>query len=84
MMETQPLFPPSMAVMIAAAEDQGALADTLKHLGSFYHERTLHGVTVMRELMEPILLILIGMFLIMVLVTFYMPLFSIPRAIPSF
>lgn len=82
MMEHHPLFPASMAVMIAAAEDQGELAETLRHLGRFYHERTLHGLTLLREVMEPLMLILVGLFVaLLVGVFFYMPLFHISKLI---
>ena len=81
MIQSQPLFPASMAVMIAAAEDQGALAETLRHLGTFYHERTLHGLTLLREILDPLMLILIGLGLTAILVMLYMPLMMIPRLV---
>ena len=81
MIQNQPLFPASMAVMIASAEDQGELAQTLRHLGLFYQDRTTHGLLVLREIMEPLMLILIGIFLALVVVAFYGPLFSIPKLI---
>lgn len=85
MINTQPLFPASMAVMIAAAEDQGELAETLRHLGAFYHERTLHALNVMRELFEPVMLVFIGLLLIYILATLYGPMFTLHRlfAIPT-
>ncbi|MEN6625712.1 MAG: type II secretion system F family protein [Candidatus Sumerlaeia bacterium] len=79
--EDQPLLPAGMAVMIAAAEDQGELALTLEHLGRFYRDRTTHGLLVMREILEPILLILIGLFVTFVAILFYFPIFQIPKLI---
>ncbi|MCX7017138.1 MAG: type II secretion system F family protein [Candidatus Sumerlaeota bacterium] len=78
---TQPLFPATMAAMIASAEDQGRLAETLTSLGRFYAQRTSHGLTVLREVFEPVMLLLIGLFIAFTLVSFYMPLFSIPKLI---
>lgn len=77
--EQQPLMPAGMAVMIAAAEDQGELAVTLEHLGRFYRDRTTHGLLVMREIMEPIILILIGLFVTFVAMLFYFPIFQMPK-----
>jgi type II secretory pathway component PulF len=81
MMENQPLFPPSMAVMIAAAEDQGELAQTLRHLGQFYQDRAMHGLAVLRELMEPVMLVLVGLLVALMAASLYLPLFNIPRMI---
>ncbi len=77
--EQQPLLPAGMAVMIAAAEDQGELAVTLDQLGRFYRDRTTHGLLVMREIMEPIILILVGLFVTLVAMLFYFPLFQMPK-----
>jgi type II secretory pathway component PulF len=77
----QPLFPASMAVMVASAEDQGGLADTLEHLGRFYGERTAHGFVVIREVFEPLMLLLIGILVSLVLLTIFIPIFKIPQMI---
>jgi type II secretory pathway component PulF len=81
MIQHQPLFPSSMAVMIAAAEDQGELADTLRHLGRFYQDRTLHGLSVLHEMVEPILLLATGFVIFLVTASVYLPLFEIPSMI---
>lgn len=73
----QPLFPPSMAAMIAAAEDQGGLSRTLRGLGRFHAQRTSHGLTVLRELFEPVLLLLIGVLVALILLGIYAPLFNL-------
>ncbi|MBI1783914.1 type II secretion system F family protein [Candidatus Sumerlaeota bacterium] len=81
MIATQPLFPASMAVMIAAAEDQGGLAETLEGLGKFYTERTSHGLTILREIFEPLMLLLIGLLVALIMVSLYLPLFQLPRQV---
>lgn len=75
----QPLFPASMAVMIGSAEDKGALVDTLDTLAAFYTERAKNGLTVMRELLEPFLVFAIGIILALIIVSVYIPIFSIPN-----
>lgn len=79
--ESQPLLPAGMSVMIAAAEDQGELAATLDELGHFYRDRTTHGLLVLREILEPLILILIGLFVAMIAMMFYFPLFQLPKLI---
>jgi type IV pilus assembly protein PilC len=75
---SQPLFPTSMAARITTAEDQGALSDTLESLGQYYRERTSHGLTILMEIFEPIMLILIGLLVSLILLSVYLPLFNIP------
>lgn len=81
MMSSQPLFPASMATMIASAEDQGGLAETLRALGRFYTERTAHGLTILREIFEPIMLLLIGLLVALMLLSIYAPIFEIPKLV---
>lgn len=78
---SQPLFPASMAAMVSSAEDQGGLAETLRGLGKFYSERVSHGLIVIREVFEPIMLLLIGLCVALTLGAMYAPLFDLPRAI---
>jgi type II secretory pathway component PulF len=77
----QPLFPAGMAAMIASAEDQGGLAETLRGMGRFYSERTSHGLMVLREVFEPLMLLLIGLFVAFILLALYSPLFAVPGLI---
>lgn len=77
----QPLFPASMAVMVASAEDQGALADTLSHLGRFYRQRTQHSFDVVCGIFEPMLMMLVGLVVAAIALGLYLPLFSIPKVV---
>lgn len=77
----QPVFPASMATMVAVAEDQGGLAETLRGLGDFYNDRTTHELAVLRELYEPALLVIAGIFVALVLYATYMPLFQLPSMV---
>ncbi|MBN1516458.1 type II secretion system F family protein [Candidatus Sumerlaeota bacterium] len=79
----QPLFPAGMAVIIASAEDRGGLAQALHGLSKFYQERTAHGLAVIREIFEPVLLVLVGLMIAMLLLAMYLPLFTLPGLIPS-
>lgn len=76
----QPVFPASMAAMVAVAEDQGGLAETLRQLGKFYDDRAGHELAVIRELYEPVMLVLAGLFVGMILYSTYAPIFDLPRS----
>lgn len=81
---SQPLFPRGMAAMIAGAESHGGLADTLRALGRHYAARASHGLAVMRELMEPMMIVAIGALLGAVIIGVYAPMFSIARQVGAF
>jgi len=83
LMAAQPLFPATVTTIVAAAEDQGGLGEALHALGRFYAERTAAGLTIVREVFEPIVLILIGLLVGFVLISLYWPLFSIVKIMPA-
>jgi type II secretory pathway component PulF len=68
-----------MAVMIGAAEDQGRLSDTLRALSRYYTERTAHGLAIMREFFEPLMLFGVALLVGFSLLSIYAPLFDIPH-----
>jgi type II secretory pathway component PulF len=81
LLAAQPLFPASMAVMVASAEDQGGLARTLRALGRFHAERTSHALIVLREIFEPVMLLLVGLLVALMMLAIYAPLFGISRIV---
>lgn len=76
----QPLFPASVAVMISSAEDKGALVDTLDALSKFYAERTVSGLTVLREIFEPLMLFFVGALVAFFVIALYLPMFNLPKS----
>lgn len=81
LIQSQPLFPPSMAMMVAVAEEGGGLADTLRGLSDFYYQRTEHDLDLLRELYEPLMLIIVGICMGLVAYGIYLPFFELPQHI---
>ncbi len=79
LIQSQPLFPPSMAMMVAVAEEGGGLADTLRGLSDFYYQRTEHDLDLLRELYEPLMLIIVGICIGLLAYGMYLPLFELPQ-----
>lgn len=74
---SQPLFPAGLAAVVAHAEDQGAMADSLKHLGEFYRARTEHGMRTLKEILEPMAMVGLGLVVVLVMLGIYNPIFQL-------
>ena len=83
LISSQPLFPAGMATIIASAEDRGGLVEALRGMAKYYGERTSHGLTVAREVFEPLLLLLVGLLVGMIILAIYTPMFMLPHLIPG-
>jgi type IV pilus assembly protein PilC len=83
LMAAQPLFPPGMATLIASAEERGGLVETLESMSEFYTDRASHGLTVLREIFEPMMLLLVGLLVGVTMLAIYLPLFMLPHLIPA-
>lgn len=70
---SQPVFPVSVAVVLASAQERGNLHETLIHLADFYRERTLHALRLVREFFEPLLLVMAGVLIAYAVFAFYQP-----------
>lgn len=81
MVSTLPIYPAGMAIMLAAAEDQGNLAYTLVKLGDHYAKRARHGIGVLREGIEPLMMVFAGLFVGIIVISLYLPLFNIVKVI---
>lgn len=77
----QPLFPPGIAVMIAHAEDQGGLTQTMHELARFYQDRAHAGIHQLYEVIAPLSIAIVGILLAVGVIGIYMPLFNIPDLI---
>ncbi|MBU0976132.1 MAG: type II secretion system F family protein [Patescibacteria group bacterium] len=78
------LFPPLASRMISLGEETGNLENNLLYLGEFY-EKELDGVVKnMTTILEPILLIFVGLMVGLVAVAIIMPIYSLSGSINRF
>lgn len=70
----------SIAVeMIKVGESTGALVEMLSHVGEFYDEEIETRLSRMMALLEPAILVLLGVVIAALLYAFYLPLFEITK-----
>src|SRR5207245_344628 len=68
---------PKMAVdMIEVGESSGAISPMLNSVAEFYEEEVNLRLGAMVAIIEPVLLIIMGMFVAFILISLYLPIFS--------
>lgn len=73
---------PAMAVrMVSAGEETGSLSEILKKIADFYESRVEDALTTINALVEPIFIVVIGFFVLILILALYLPIFSIGQAI---
>jgi type IV pilus assembly protein PilC len=72
-----PVFPPMVVQMIAVGEETGALDTMLKKIADFYDEEVATMVDSLTSLLEPLLMIFLGIIIGGIVIALYLPMFSI-------
>ena len=66
--------------MIAVGEQTGALPQMLNSVAEFYEEDVATATTIALNLIEPIILVVMGIVVVIVLSSLYLPIFSMGQA----
>jgi len=74
------VFPDLAAEMIAVGEQTGALPQMLNSVAEFYEEDVATATTIALNLIEPIILVVMGVVVVIVLISLYLPIFSMGQA----
>jgi type IV pilus assembly protein PilC len=74
-------FPPMVAQMVGVGEETGALDTMLAKIADFYDSEVEAAVKALTSIMEPVMIIVVGGIVGVIVVSMYMPLFSIYNAI---
>lgn len=75
------VFPPMVVQMISVGESTGALDQMLGKIADFYEEEVDAAVAALTSLMEPMLMVFIGVVVGGILIAMYLPIFSIAATI---
>jgi type IV pilus assembly protein PilC len=75
------VFPPMVIHMIAVGEKTGDLSGMLKKVAEFYEEEVDAAVEALTSVIEPIMIIVIGIIVGGILISMYMPMFDMVGAI---
>ena len=80
-LKTTKIFPPLAIDMIEVGESTGALPAMLTSVAEFYEEDVNTRMTAALSLIEPVIMIIMGIFVAFVLIALYLPIFSLAEAI---
>lgn len=75
-----PLFPRMMVRMLAVGEETGRVEDLLKRAASYYKEEVDVAIQTLTSLIEPVLLVLMGVVVAFVVLSVYLPIFRLSGA----
>lgn len=76
-LQASPVFPPMMAQMMAVGEDTGALDDMLGKIADFYDQEIESTTEQLTSLIEPLMILFVGIMIGGMVITMYLPMFSI-------
>ncbi len=71
------LFPPMMVEMIRVGEETGCLSEMLSHSADLYEREVTYGVDRIASIIEPAVLVFVGLFVGILVVSLILPMFQI-------
>ncbi|MBU1702118.1 MAG: type II secretion system F family protein [Candidatus Eisenbacteria bacterium] len=75
------IFPPMVVQMIAVGEETGALDDMLRKIADFYDEEVNTAVDTLTSIIEPIMIVFMGLVVGGMVVAMYMPMFKLANVV---
>jgi type IV pilus assembly protein PilC len=75
--EDNPIFPPMVGHMVAVGEETGQLENMLSKIADFYEAEVDAKVKALTALIEPIMIVFVGGMVGFIVISMYLPLFSI-------
>ena len=76
-LENTGVFPDLAAEMITVGEQTGALPAMLNSVSEFFEEDVATALTASLALIEPMILIIMGVVVVFILISLYLPIFSL-------
>lgn len=77
------LFPPMLISMINIGEESGALDDILDKTANFYDEELDAALKRMTAMMEPLMILIMGLIIGFIVISMMLPMFDVFRTIPT-
>jgi type IV pilus assembly protein PilC len=75
------VFPAMVSQMVAVGEETGALDSMLSKIADFYDDEVSAAVKALTSIMEPVMIIVVGGIVGVIVISMYLPLFSVYNAI---
>src|SRR2546421_6972995 len=80
-LEVHPVFPPMVVQMMAVGEETGALDEMLDKIADFYDQEVEATVDALTSLIEPLLIVVMGVCVGGMIISLYLPMFNIIKLI---
>ena len=75
------VFPPLVVHMVAVGEETGAIDQMLNKVAEAYEREVDDTVNALTSILEPVLIVFLGVIVGVIVVALYLPLFTIPKVI---
>ena len=72
-----PIFPPMVAHMVRVGEETGELEKMLTKVADFYEDEVDASIQSLTSIIEPLLMIMVGMIVGVIVIAMYLPMFKI-------
>ena len=72
-----PVFPSMVGHMVKVGEETGALTTMLTKIGEFYEDQVAASVKALTSILEPVMIVIVGGVVGFIVISMYLPLFSI-------
>src|SRR6201993_5581891 len=76
-----PIFPTMVTHMVGVGEETGALDEMLDRIAEFYEDQVSASVKALTSILEPVMIVVIGSIVGFIVISMYMPLFSVYNSI---
>ena len=76
-----PRFPQTFSAFVAVGERTGKMNDMMTSIAKFYEDEFDQSVDRLSQLLEPMMIVFLGLTIGFILVAMYMPIFSIGKAV---
>jgi type IV pilus assembly protein PilC len=76
-LEEHAVFPPMVVQMMTVGEETGALDEMLDKIADFYDQEVEATVDALTSLIEPILIVIMGVVIGGMIIALYLPMFSV-------
>ncbi len=72
-----PVFPSMVGHMVKVGEETGALTTMLSKIGDFYEDQVAASVKALTSILEPVMIVIVGGIVGFIVISMYLPLFSV-------
>ncbi len=76
-LKQQKIFPQMAIRMVSAGEETGSLSGLLEKVADFYEARVDAALTTINSLIEPVLIVVVGVFVLIFVLSMYLPIFKL-------